>query len=271
MKAPFFSVIIPTYNRAALLQEAMKSVLGQTFADFELIIVDDHSTDTTKDVVASCGDRRVRYLRNDRAGGGAGTRNSGIFRAEGEWIAFLDDDDVWLPRKLERLYGRIRRTAADVGLIYTGYATYDFDRKEELAVILPEKRGSLQKDLLYTNCIGTFTVAAIRAALLRRVGGVDERFPAMQDMELYVRVAGISRVDFVPEKLALVRLNNGDRISLNLAKRLQSGLLFWQKYNVLIKKSLRSRHAPCVKKSGLLLWLFSPGLSWGSFWTYPTS
>ena len=91
--SPTFSVVIPTHNRAEMLREAIQSVLDQTFTDFELLVVDYHSSDNTAEVVASVADPRIIYLINDHARGGAGTRNAGTFRAKGEWVAFLDSDE----------------------------------------------------------------------------------------------------------------------------------------------------------------------------------
>ena len=96
MKDPFFTVIIPTYNRATLVKEAIQSVLDQTFDNFELIIVDDHSTDNTIDVVQSYSDKRIYRILNDHKKGPGGARNAGIHKAKGKWIAFLDSDDFWL-------------------------------------------------------------------------------------------------------------------------------------------------------------------------------
>ncbi|MFQ5769234.1 MAG: glycosyltransferase family 2 protein, partial [bacterium] len=147
MKSPFFTVVIPTHNRAELLKEAIQSVLAQTFSDFELIVVDDHSTDNTRDVIASFRDSRIKYVLNDRTTGGAGTRNAGIFRAQGEWVAFLDDDDVWLPQKLALQYNKIQDVDDSVGLVYCGYATYDFDEKRDIFQYCPQKAGWIQNEL----------------------------------------------------------------------------------------------------------------------------
>jgi len=243
MKTPFFTVVIPTHNRAALLKEAIQSVLEQTFKDFELIAVDDHSTDITKDVVASFGDdHNIKYMMNDHAIGGAGARNAGIFRAKGEWVAFLDDDDVWLPRKLELQYNKIKEVDASVGLIYTGCATYDFDKKHEILQYIPEKEGWIQKDLLYNNYLGAFSSVVIRSDLLRKVGGLDERFPAYQDNELYVRISELAKVAFLKDTLVYVRTSHLDRISVASHKKMIAYQLFWEKYKNLINKNPRLRH-----------------------------
>ena len=242
MKSPFFSVVMPTYNRSGLLKEAVRSITDQSFEDFELLIVDDHSTDDTKNAVASFKDSRIKYIVNDRTKGGAGTRNAGIFRAKGHWVAFLDDDDVWLPNKLELQYRKIQEVDNAVGLIYSGSAAYDFTKKCEVSVFVPEKEGWIQQDLLYRNYIGTFSKVAIRADLLKKLGGLDERFEALQDMELYVRITGVSKVAFVNETLTYTRRTNKDRITFNFEKKLKSSLLFWEQYRHIINENPRLRH-----------------------------
>ena len=99
---PKVSVVIPTHDRAHLVGRAIRSVLAQTFQDFEIIVVDDCSVDNTKEVVQSLADSRIRYLRHEINRGGSAARNTGIGAARGEWIAFLDSDDEWLPKKLEK-------------------------------------------------------------------------------------------------------------------------------------------------------------------------
>ncbi len=242
MNTPFFTVVIPTYNRAELLKEAIRSVLAQTFKDFELIIVDDHSTDHTKDSVALFDDERIKYMVNDRNKGGAGARNAGIFKAKGEWVAFLDADDVWLPQKLDLLYTKIHEVDHATGFIYTGYATYDFDKEQETTLYIPEKEGWIQSDLLYRNDIGTFSAVAIRSNVLKSVGGCDERFCCFHDGDLYVRIAGIARIAFVKEKLSRVRTSNKDRLSHKLQAKLDSAQLFWEKHKEMINKNWRLRH-----------------------------
>ena len=161
---PFFSVVIPTHTRSALLAQAIQSVLSQTFTDFELIVVDDHSTDETQKQLAHYDDPRLTYLLNDHSRGGAGARNAGIARAQGQWIAFLDDDDVWLPQKLAQQYQKIKSVTAEIGLVYTGYATYDFQRGRILREFRPQKEGWLLNDLLYENYITGFV--ALPSALI---------------------------------------------------------------------------------------------------------
>ncbi len=99
--SPTVSVVIPTYNRAHLVGRAIQSVLNQTYHDFEIIIVDDGSIDNTEDVVKSLNDPSIRYTRHDQNRGGSAARNTGIKMARGEYVAFQDSDDEYLPEKVE--------------------------------------------------------------------------------------------------------------------------------------------------------------------------
>lgn len=241
-RTPFFSVVIPTHNRVNLLDQAIRSVLQQTFTDFEIIVVDDHSTDNTQIRLAEYDDPRLTYFLNDHSRGGAGARNAGIARAQGEWVAFLDDDDVWLPQKLERQYDKITAVSAEVGLIYAGYATYDFQRAKVISEVMPEKQGWILPDLLYRNYVKTFSGVVIRADLLRQVGGLDDKFPALQDVDLYVRLAQHAAIAYVPEILVWLRKGHGGRISTNWTAKLVGFELFIYKYNELLDQYPRARY-----------------------------
>ena len=101
------SIIMPSYNTGRFIKESIESVLAQTYSNWELIIVDDCSTDNTDEIVAQFTDERIKYLKNEVNSGAAVSRNRALREAKGKWIAFLDSDDLWLPEKLEK---QIRRT-----------------------------------------------------------------------------------------------------------------------------------------------------------------
>jgi glycosyltransferase involved in cell wall biosynthesis len=240
---PFFTVVIPTYNRAELLPDAIQSVLDQSYKHFELLIVDDHSTDNTRVVVQSFADDRITYIVNQRNKGVSGARNTGIFRAKGEWVAFLDSDDVWLPTKLALLYNKTQEIEPDTGLIYTGSADYDFASKNEIFIRIPEREGRLQHDLLYKNFIGTMSIVAIRSNILKQIGGCDERMHFFEDGDLYVRVAGSSRIACIKEKLTYYRMFNPDKLSYAPdTHRLYAYRHFWEKHKEVINGNPRLRH-----------------------------
>ncbi|MBN1464492.1 glycosyltransferase family 2 protein [candidate division KSB1 bacterium] len=242
LPTPFFSVVIPTCDRAELLGEAVESVLAQTCGDFELIVVDDSPNDATKQVIESFADNRIQYRLNCRTKGAAGARNTGIFMARGKWIAFLDDDDVWLPEKLDCLFARIHALPDDVGLVYSGCAFYDFDKGCVRWTFSPSQRGWLFDALLYKNCIGGFSNVVMRADLLRRIDGLDETFVAYQDGELYVRVAQVAKIDFVDDVLVYIRSSNADRISTNRSGKSAAVLSFAAKYENYIKEDKKLKH-----------------------------
>src|SRR5690348_1065740 len=115
---PVVSVILPTYNRASLISRAIRSVLNQTFTDWELLIVDDGSTDATEQLIRSrSADSRIRYMKLPQNVGMCNARNHGIALARGEFIAFLDSDDEWLPTKLEKQLAVFRRDGPQTGLV----------------------------------------------------------------------------------------------------------------------------------------------------------
>ncbi|MBN1559793.1 glycosyltransferase family 2 protein [candidate division KSB1 bacterium] len=240
--APFFSVVLPTHNRGHFLRESIKSVLTQTFGDFELLVVDDSGSEMTREITRSFSDDRIKYVLNERRQGGAGARNAGIFSARGEWIAFLDDDDIWLPEKLFKMAEKIKSADADVGLLYSGHAFYDFDCDKVKSQALPQHKGWLFHELLYKNIIGGFSSVIIRRDILLKINGLDENFPAFQDGELFVRVAEIAKIDFVREILVYIRVSNEDRISFDRKKKLAAFVQFDKKYSQQIKRCHRLKH-----------------------------
>lgn len=116
---PTVSVIIPTYNRAHTIKRAILSVLNQTYQGFEIIVVDDCSTDNTREVIEKFGDKRIRYIRKKANKGAAAAGNTGIKAVRGEYIVFLDSDDKWLPNKLDEQIKVLKVTSPKVGVVYT--------------------------------------------------------------------------------------------------------------------------------------------------------
>src|SRR5215475_868787 len=116
---PKVSVIIPTHNRAEFLRSAITSVLNQTFQDFEIIIIDDASKDHTQEVIANFNDARIKVIYNQVSKGAAGARNIGIMNSSSEYTAFLDDDDEWLPEKLQIQNCFLDDSPSEVGGVYT--------------------------------------------------------------------------------------------------------------------------------------------------------
>ncbi len=149
------SIIMPSYNTGRFIAESIESVLAQTYPDWELIIVDDCSTDNTDEIVASFHDDRIRYLKNEKNSGAATSRNRALREAKGKWIAFLDSDDLWLPEKLEKQIAFMEKN--DYHFSYTDYIEIDEDSKPNgKSVSGPKKLG---KTGMHNYCwLGCLTV-----------------------------------------------------------------------------------------------------------------
>jgi glycosyltransferase involved in cell wall biosynthesis len=208
MPEPLVSIILPTFNRAALLAEALASVCAQTVTDWECIVVDDGSTDSTPDLMARSSDRRIRYVARAHAGHPGVVRNAGLAVARGRWIAFLDDDDLWRPEKLA-----VQMALLDGGRFqwsYTGFVSTGTDGKPFWQTPPDRIRsGSILGPLLELQAaIALPTVVAARA-LVAEIGGFDETFRIRGDYALWLRLAERAEVVATPELLTTVRDHPG--------------------------------------------------------------
>ena len=166
-KAPAVSVVMPAYNCEKYIEAAIRSVISQTFTDWELIVIDDGSSDSTREIIdrLAAEDSRILSLPNEKNMGVAATRNRGIDISRGSYIALLDSDDVWREEKLERQLERLCETGADLG--YCSYAIIDAGGKKAKKDYTVPERVDL-RGLLKENCIGCSTVLLSRKALGER-------------------------------------------------------------------------------------------------------
>ena len=151
---PLVTVIIPTFNRASVVGRAIRSVLRQTFPNWELLVVDDASTDGTEREVRSYSDKRVKYIRHTQNRRISAARNTGIRAAQGGYVSFLDDDDEWLPEKLAKEVEVLRNSDPEVGLVYTGKTVYD-EHGRVLQVRMPTLSGWVYDAMLERHFIGS--------------------------------------------------------------------------------------------------------------------
>lgn len=212
------SIIIPTYNRAYCIERSIRSVLEQTYREFELLVVDDASTDNTKQVVESIRDDRIRYIRLTENKGASGARNEGIRRAAYEYIAFQDSDDVWKPDKLEKQM-QVLIANPQAGLVYCEFEARTTDSNTfivpDKSMPLSDKQGDIYNKLLCRNTISTQTVVAYRECLLR-TGLFCENLTCIEDWEFFLRIAKDYEIVFVEEPLVIVHVKNGG-VSSNVA------------------------------------------------------
>jgi glycosyltransferase involved in cell wall biosynthesis len=184
---PVFSVIIPTYNRAAHIEAAILSVLGQTFIDFEILIIDDGSTDATRETVARITDVRVKYIHQQNRERGA-ARNNGIRNSSGRIICFLDSDDVLLPDHLQTAYDAFEKTPA-MQVFCTSFVIRN--ENEDRHVYLPDDINSALSSANVISCNGIFIR---RAFMLHNMFSETRELSALEDWELWLRVASQTRL-----------------------------------------------------------------------------
>jgi glycosyltransferase involved in cell wall biosynthesis len=208
------SIVTPAYNAAAHLGETGRSVLAQSFGDWEWLIVDDGSTDATREIAAGFGDARVRLIAASHSGLPAVARNRGIAEARGEFIAFLDADDRWLPEKLA-LQMACFDAHSEAGLVFSRYRYFFEEWRRVSRMTAPNLRGvpnpgMLYDRLLFHNLVALST-AVVRRALLDAHGAFDDdpRQRGSEDYELWLRLAPHAPFAFVDRPLMLYRLHSG--------------------------------------------------------------
>ena len=212
---PLVSVILPTYNRPEYLKRAVRSVCRQTYTPIEILVIDDHSPEPANETLngVDCGSvSNIRCVRHAENRGANAARNTGIREAEGEFIAFLDDDDRWLREKTSKQVERFRTGPDELGVVTVGSRIVD-----ENGIQMGVKRSSIEgnaiSQLLSGDMVGSFSRVMIRAGAVSRAGLLDESFPSWQDREWYFRLA--NHYTFASEGTILVerRMDAGDRIS----------------------------------------------------------
>ncbi|MBI3558629.1 MAG: glycosyltransferase [Deltaproteobacteria bacterium] len=204
MPSPMVSVVIPNYNYARFVGQAIESVLAQTFTDFEIIVVDNGSTDNSLEVLKTFG-RRIRVVAQENRGQ-SGSRNRGIEESRGKLVAFLDADDLWRPTKLEKQVPFFEDSK--IGLVYTGVECVDANLKRT-KLITPEFRGELLDKFISGGAViqGGESTAVIRKECFERLGVFDPGLSICAGWDLYRRICGLYRVELVAEPLMQYRVH----------------------------------------------------------------
>lgn len=206
---PDVSVVIPAYNAARTLGETLDSVVGQTFGDFEVILIDDGSTDGTATVAAASGDPRVRVIRTAN-NGVSNARNLGIAQSKGELIAFLDADDLWEPDKLERQVALLK-ARPDIGICVTGAIRVDALSRPIAPMPLFEHSDDYTRDLLlHSNIAGCTCSGVVRRGLLQAVGGFEPGLQYCEDWSLWIRLSLRTEFGVIADPLVRVRVHDGN-------------------------------------------------------------
>lgn len=246
MEKPTVSVVIPTYNRGGCVCRAVDSVLGQTYQDYEIVVVDDGSTDDTRDQLSRYGDR-IRYAWKSNGGAGS-ARNEGLRQARGRYIAWLDSDDVWLPFKLDlqmqvfeqlpdvQLVSSDLSTLTEAGEVVSSYAAEYFHAYRRYGSNLDNiyaqtttldcnveiygtpvanvkvHTGNIYEKMIWGNLLGTPTIVFERD-LVQEVGMFDESLPCFEDYEFHLRMCKVAKVGYIDLPTMIYDSIGPDRLS----------------------------------------------------------
>ena len=214
---PLVSVVIPTYNRAERLKRALESVFNQTFTDFEIIVVDDGSQDNTEEVIKNMQNPRIRFIKHPRNLGVSAARNTGIKAATGKFIAFLDSDDIWRERKLEK---QITKMFSDKSsLCYTSVA-FVKENGTPVRIQKASYSGYIFPLLLKKNIIGTASSVMVKRETFKKVGLFRTKMNYREDYEMWLRIARTEKISAINEALTIQIVHSSERLSKNIANRI---------------------------------------------------
>ena len=231
-------VIIPTYNRSEFLRSAITSVLNQTFQDFEIIVVDDCSEDDTPNVIKHFRNHKIRSIRHGMNQGEGRARNTGVLNSNAEYVAFLDDDDEWVPEKLAIQIETMRKASDQTGVVYGTILRKSGDSEERLPRECAKKSGRVLHSLLEGNLVGT-PVAMVKGELLRKVGGFDTSLRSIEDWDLFLRLSEVCDFEFI-DRVLCVSTELRDSVNASTDRWIDSLAKFLEKHKALYARNRRA-------------------------------
>lgn len=242
------SVVVPVYNGAKYLAKTVESILAQDYKEFELLLINDGSSDSSKELIEALAEKNTKIIAFTKENGGvANARNFGIEHAKGDYIAFCDQDDLWLPTKLSKQLPLF--TNPKVGLVYTGaIADYVLYGKQSKPNFEEKYRGIIFDKLIQVNMF-TCCTAMARKSYLTEVGGFDDDLALMgvDDWHLWLKLALVCEFDFVPEHLA-VHVFHGDNYSLNDQKMHEAEIVCLNKIEAIASSYNKNANWPLIKQ-----------------------
>lgn len=252
MAQNFFSIIIPTYNRAELLRRSIKSALDQTFLDFEVLVCDDASTDNTESVIREFGDKRLKYLKASANGGNAVARNIGSKNASGQYVTFLDSDDAYHPTFLEKMHVLINENK-NPGFLWCRVNRISEERTDEVSwpsSWSPESAKDPYAYFLKGLYFGTDFGFTVRRDCFATVGYFDESLRVAVDTDFILRIVQHFNFAYSKEILVDTYEHSGDRVRKNTLEK-------WRSYSLIIEK-----HRNKIKQNPRLLERWYYKLMW---------
>lgn len=227
--ASMISIIIPSYNRAAIIPATLDSILAQTYQDWECIVIDDLSKDDTKAVVQQYleKDSRFRLLTNERKKGAQGARNTGILHAQSEWVICFDSDNTMHPDMLEKLSAAI---TDDVDVVQCFSALVDANTGKPLGQFQWVSEGDIHRKLFTQETYVDFNQSIVRKSKLMEIGLLDEDCPSMQEWDTHIRLSNIARYTTVREQLLDYYLNGADAITTDKRREVRGRMYILRKH-----------------------------------------
>lgn len=229
---PCVSIILNVFNGAATLRDALQSVLEQTFTDWELIVWDDHSTDDSASIVASFDDFRIRYVLAPEQTSLGEARGLAVQEARCEWLAFLDQDDVWLPRKLEQQLASA--DSPNVGLIYGRTIAFSADGRQRdhdyFHEFTPLPESDIFHELLGRGCFIAMSSAMLRRSAVRETGGIPKEIHVAPDYFLYLAISHKYQVRAIQDLVCRYRLHPESMTQMYRRESLEESLLIIERW-----------------------------------------
>ncbi|MCP5006197.1 MAG: glycosyltransferase [Planctomycetes bacterium] len=227
---PVISIIMPCFNEAKRISRAIETVFNQSFSAFELLVIDDESTDESIEVLNSLSATysTLHYFSQSKKGAGA-ARNLGLKKASGEMIAFLDADDSWDPECLAKLHSQLEDTP-DAALAYCGWQNVGLTDKRNQPFVPPDYESPNKIETLLRGCRWPIHAALTRHSVLKKIGGFDERWTSCMDYDLWLRIASFNKIVLVPEVLAYYHHHDGEQITKNKLRIALNHLSIQQKF-----------------------------------------
>ena len=230
------SAIITTYNRDTFyIERSLNSIINQTYQDIEIIVVDDNSSDFEKqeeiikliERYKKNENKIIKYIKHNENRGACAARNTGIKYSEGEYIAFLDDDDEWLPNKIEE---QISCLTDKINLVYCDW--YIVKKQKKIKKKTKSLTGKAFDELLCENFIGSTSFPLIKKDILIRLEGFDETLESSQDYDMWLRISQISEITHINKPLVNYYFHDEEQITHNPRKRINGLKTLYEKYKV---------------------------------------
>jgi len=227
----FVSIIVPTYNRAAIIHRAINSIKKQTFRDWECLIIDDHSTDNTGEVVQklTAYDRRFKHILNNRSKGAPGARNTGIIAAHGKYVVLFDSDNVMHPDFLEKVYTKLQDDNVNICGAFSSIISESTGLR--IGTFTWEGYGHIHQAILRGKSYFDNSSTLIERAKLIEIGLLDESCPSYQEWDTHIRLSKVATYTTVKEELVDYYRGGNDTISKNVERAVSGQLYILNKFH----------------------------------------